>query len=87
MSCRGTTGFFRFHCIWLNTGSDLLKWYYRCPDDGRYATASPLNALRLSALVAWTFRASHSIKSGMFFALEKNKKEHRLWRGILENAG
>ena len=31
--------------------------------------------------------ASHSVKAGMFFALEKNKKEHRFWRGILENAG
>ncbi len=31
--------------------------------------------------------ASHSVKSGMFFALEKGKKEHRFWKGILENAG
>ncbi len=31
--------------------------------------------------------ASHSVKAGMFFALEKNKKEHRFWKGILENAG
>jgi len=30
--------------------------------------------------------ASHSVKAGMFFALEKNKKEHRFWKGILENA-
>lgn len=31
--------------------------------------------------------ASHSVKAGMFFALEKNKREHRFWKGILENAG
>jgi hypothetical protein len=31
--------------------------------------------------------ASHSVKAGMFFALEKNKKYHRFWKGILENAG
>ena len=31
--------------------------------------------------------ASHSVKAGMFFALEKGKKEHRFWKGILENAG
>ena len=31
--------------------------------------------------------ASHSVKAGMFFALEKNKKEHRFWKGILENSG
>jgi len=31
--------------------------------------------------------ASHSVKAGMFFALEKNNKEHRFWKGILENAG
>ena len=31
--------------------------------------------------------ASHSVKAGMFFALEKNKIEHRFWKGILENAG
>ncbi len=31
--------------------------------------------------------ASHSVKAGMFFALEKNKKEHHFWKGILENAG
>ena len=31
--------------------------------------------------------ASHSVKARMFFALEKNKKEHRFWKGILENAG
>jgi len=31
--------------------------------------------------------ASHSVKAGMFFALEKNKKAHRFWKGILENAG
>jgi len=30
--------------------------------------------LQLSDLVAWNFRASHSVKAGMFFALEKNKK-------------
>jgi len=31
--------------------------------------------------------ASHSVKAGMFFALEKNKREHRFWKGILEKAG
>jgi hypothetical protein len=31
--------------------------------------------------------ASHSVKAGMFFALEKGKKEHRFWKDILENAG
>ena len=31
--------------------------------------------------------ASHSVKAEMFFALEKGKKEHRFWKGILENAG
>ena len=31
--------------------------------------------------------ASHSVKAGRFFALEKNKKEHRFWKGILENSG
>ena len=31
--------------------------------------------------------ASHSVKAGMFFALEKNKKDHRFWKVILENAG
>ncbi|MBC8432540.1 MAG: hypothetical protein H8D96_11540 [Desulfobacterales bacterium] len=31
--------------------------------------------------------ASHSVKAGMFFDLEKNKKEHRFWKSILENAG
>jgi len=31
--------------------------------------------------------ASHSVKAGMFFALERGKKEHRFWKGILENAG
>ena len=31
--------------------------------------------------------ASHSVKAEMFFALEKNKKEHHFWKGILENAG
>ena len=31
--------------------------------------------------------ASHSVKAGMFFALEKGKKEHRFRKGILENAG
>ena len=31
--------------------------------------------------------ASHSVNAGMFFALERGKKEHRFWKGILENAG
>lgn len=31
--------------------------------------------------------ASHSVKAGMFFALEKNKKEHRFWKNILKPAG
>jgi len=31
--------------------------------------------------------ASHSVKAGMFFALERGKKEHRFWKGILEIAG
>jgi hypothetical protein len=43
--------------------------------------------LQLSALVAWNFRAGHSVKSGMFLALEKDKQEHCFWKGILENAG
>ncbi len=31
--------------------------------------------------------ASHSVKAGMFFALEKGKKEHRFWKFILEKSG
>ncbi|MFC1515795.1 hypothetical protein ACFL7E_03450 [Thermodesulfobacteriota bacterium] len=31
--------------------------------------------------------ASHSVKAGMFFALEKGKIEHRFWKGILEKSG
>ncbi len=31
--------------------------------------------------------ASHSVKAGMFFALEKNKKEHRFWKDILRKSG
>jgi len=27
--------------------------------------------------------ASHPVKAGMFFAFEKNKKEHRFWKNIL----
>jgi len=42
---------------------------------------------RPSVLLVLGNPASHSVKAGMFFALEKNKKEHRFWKGILENAG
>ncbi len=42
---------------------------------------------RPSLLLVLGNPASHSVKAGMFFALEKNKKEHRFWKGILENAG
>lgn len=42
---------------------------------------------RLSLLHVLGNPASHSVKAGMFFALEKNKKEHRFWKGILENSG
>jgi hypothetical protein len=31
--------------------------------------------------------ASHSVYSRMFFAFEKNEKEHRFWKFILKNAG
>ena len=31
--------------------------------------------------------ASHSIKEGMFFSFEKDKKEHRFWRDILTKSG
>ncbi len=31
--------------------------------------------------------ASHSVKGGMFFALERGKKEHRFWKYILEKSG
>ena len=31
--------------------------------------------------------ASHSVKEGMFFSFEGDKKEHRFWKGILEIAG
>ncbi len=31
--------------------------------------------------------ASHSVKAGMFFALERGKKEHRFWKYILEKSG
>jgi len=41
---------------------------------------------RPSLLLVLGNPASHSVKAGMFFALEKNKKEHRFWKGILENA-
>jgi len=31
--------------------------------------------------------ASHSVKEGMFFSFEGNKKEHRFWKSILKPAG
>jgi len=31
--------------------------------------------------------ASHSVKEGMFFSFEGNKKEHRFWKRILQPAG
>jgi len=31
--------------------------------------------------------ASHSVKEGMFFSFEGNKKEHRFWKHILQPAG
>jgi hypothetical protein len=31
--------------------------------------------------------ASHSVKNGMFFSFEGNKKEHRFWKNILKPAG
>ncbi len=31
--------------------------------------------------------ASHSVKEGMFFSFEGNKKEHRFWNRILQPAG
>ncbi len=31
--------------------------------------------------------ASHSVKEGMFFSFEGNKKEHRFWKDILAKAG
>jgi len=31
--------------------------------------------------------ASHSVHTGMFFSFEKNRKEHRFWKSILEPAG
>jgi hypothetical protein len=31
--------------------------------------------------------ASHSVKSGMFFSFEGDKKEHRFWKNILKPAG
>ena len=31
--------------------------------------------------------ASHSVKGGMFFSFEGNKKEHRFWKHILQPAG
>ena len=31
--------------------------------------------------------ASHSVKEGMFFSFEGNKKEHRFWKHILKPAG
>jgi len=42
---------------------------------------------RIPLLLVLGNPASHSVKAGMFFALEKGKKEHRFWKGILENAG
>ena len=31
--------------------------------------------------------ASHSVKEGMFFSFEGDKKEHRFWKDILKKAG
>ena len=31
--------------------------------------------------------ASHSVKEGMFFSFEGDKKEHRFWKDILAKAG
>ncbi len=31
--------------------------------------------------------ASHSVKEGMFFSFEGDKKEHRFWKDILRRAG
>ena len=31
--------------------------------------------------------ASHSVKEGMFFSFEGNKKEHRFWKHTLKLAG
>ncbi len=42
---------------------------------------------RIPLLLVLGNPASHSVKAGMFFALEKGKKEHRFWKGVLENAG
>jgi hypothetical protein len=40
-----------------------------------------------SLLLVFGNPASHSVKEGMFFSFEGNKKEHRFWKHILKPAG
>ena len=42
---------------------------------------------RPSLLLVLGNPASHSVKEGMFFSFEGNKKEHRFWKNILKPAG
>jgi hypothetical protein len=42
---------------------------------------------RPSLLLVLGNPASHSVKEGMFFSFEGNKKEHRFWKHILKPAG
>jgi len=42
---------------------------------------------RPSLLLVLGNPASHSVKEGMFFSFEGNKKEHRFWNHILQPAG
>ena len=42
---------------------------------------------RPSLLLVLGNPASHSVKEGMFFSFEGNKKEHRFWKDILAKAG
>jgi len=42
---------------------------------------------RPSLLLVLGNPASHSVKEGMFFSFEGNKKEHRFWKHILQPAG
>ncbi len=42
---------------------------------------------RLPLLLVFGNPASHSVKEGMFFSFEGDKKEHRFWKSILKPAG
>ena len=42
---------------------------------------------RPSLLLVLGNPASHSVKEGMFFSFEGNKKEHRFWKNILQPSG